>query len=94
MHWELQEVQSGHRRMTPLGVMRNQLHQFPESENQSKMHQESNNIFNWTSLIIISVLVRHFDFCLFSLDILVTQDCMIENIFLTLQCNKKGVSSW
>jgi hypothetical protein len=64
------------------GVARNKSHQFLASKNQDKMPRESDDIFNWTSLAILSATMRRgFDFCLLPFDILMTRECMIENIF-------------
>jgi hypothetical protein len=55
---------------------------FSQVKIKARCPRESDGIFNWTSLAILSATMRRgFDFCLLLFDILMTQECMIENIF-------------
>ena len=84
-HRELQEMASKHWRHFALdrGVARNWSCQFLANKNQGKKHAEEwRCVFNSTPVAILSATMRlRNDFRLLPLDILVTQECMSENIF-------------
>ncbi len=82
MHsWELQEIPNGHWRHL-WELQESDLTSFSRIKIKVRCMRESDDVFTLTPLESLSATMRHdFTFCLLPLDILVTRECMIENIF-------------
>ena len=91
MHWELWEMPSGHwRRLWELRGIN--LTSFSRIKIKARCTQESNGVFNLIPLALSATRRCDFDFHLLPLDILMTLECMIENIFPHLTTwQSKGV---